>query len=177
MRLHEFEAAEIFESMGIPVPRRGVAATVQEAVHVAGEIGYPVMLKAQVLTGSRGLAGGIKTAYTAEELKEMAEGLLTSEINGLPVRMILVAEKADIAREPLRGRHRARVYGEAGHRRKHRRRSTYRRDGTESAGEDRRHPRGPHVWVLSLSGPGPAQKTRTGPAPARSFHRRHCAAL
>ncbi len=99
MRLHEFEAAEIFESMGIPVPRRGVAATVQEAVHVAGEIGYPVMLKAQVLTGSRGLAGGIKTAYTAEELKEMAEGLLTSEINGLPVRMILVAEKADIARE------------------------------------------------------------------------------
>ena len=99
MRLHEFEAADIFESMGIPVPRRGVAATVQEAVHVAGEIGYPVMLKAQVLTGSRGLAGGIKTAYTAEELKEMAEGLLTSEINGLPVRMILVAEKADIARE------------------------------------------------------------------------------
>ena len=99
MRLHEFEAAEIFESMGIPVPRRGVAATVQEAVHVAGEIGYPVMLKAQVLTGSRGLAGGIKTAYTAEELKEMAEGLFTSEVNGLPVRKILVAEKADIARE------------------------------------------------------------------------------
>ena len=99
MRLHEFEAAEIFESMGVPVPRRGVAATVQEAVHVAGEIGYPVMLKAQVLTGSRGLAGGIKTAYTAEELKEMAEVLLTSEVNGLPVRMILVAEKADIARE------------------------------------------------------------------------------
>ncbi len=99
MRLHEFEAADIFQSMGIPVPRRGVAATVQEAIHVAGEIGYPVMLKAQVLAGSRGLAGGIKAASSPEELKELAEALLISEINGLPVRKILVAEKADIARE------------------------------------------------------------------------------
>src|SRR5208282_5678213 len=99
MRLHEFEAAEIFESMGIPVPRRGVAATAQDAVHVAGEIGYPVMLKAQVLAGSRGLAGGIKEVSAPEGLKETAESLFISEINGLPVRKILVAEKADIAQE------------------------------------------------------------------------------
>jgi len=99
MRLHEFEAADIFESMGIPVPRRGVAATVQDAVHVAGEIGYPVMLKAQILAGSRGLAGGIREASTPETVKETAEELLISEINGLPVRKLLVAEKADIAQE------------------------------------------------------------------------------
>ena len=99
MRLHEFEAADIFESMGIPVPRRGVAATAQDAVHVAGEIGYPVMLKAQVLAGSRGLAGGIKEVSAPEGLKETAESLFISEINGLPVRKILVAEKADIAQE------------------------------------------------------------------------------
>ena len=99
MRLHEFEAADIFESMGIPVARRGVAGSVQEAVHVAGEIGYPVMLKAQVLVGSRGLAGGIRSASTPEELKATAEELLTSEVNGFPVRKILVAEKADIAKE------------------------------------------------------------------------------
>ena len=99
MRLHEFEAADIFESMGIPVPRRGVAATVQDAVHVAGEIGYPVMLKAQVLAGGRGLAGGVKAASTPEALKEKAEELFVSEINGYPVRKILVAEKADIAQE------------------------------------------------------------------------------
>jgi len=99
MRLHEFEAADIFESMGIPVPRRGVAATVQDAVHVAGEIGYPVMLKAQVLAGSRGLAGGIKAASSPEELKERAEALFVSEVAGFPVRKILVAEKAEIARE------------------------------------------------------------------------------
>jgi succinyl-CoA synthetase beta subunit len=103
MKLHEFEAADILESMGIPVPRRGVAATVQDAVHVAGEIGYPVMLKAQVLAGGRGLAGGIVSASGPEELKEKAERLLSSEINGLPVRKILVAEKADIARELYAG--------------------------------------------------------------------------
>jgi succinyl-CoA synthetase beta subunit len=99
MRLHEFETADIFESMGIPVPRRGVAGSVQEAVHVAGEIGYPVMLKAQVLVGGRGLAGGIKSAATPKELKAAAEELLVSEINGLPVRKILVEEKAEIWKE------------------------------------------------------------------------------
>ena len=99
MRLHEFETADIFESMGIPAPRRGVAGSVQEAVHVAGEIGYPVMLKAQVLVGSRGLAGGIRSAATPEELKAAAEELFISEINGLPVRKILVEEKAEIWKE------------------------------------------------------------------------------
>jgi len=99
MRLHEFEAADIFESMGIPVPRRGVAGTVEEALRVAGEIGYPVMLKAQVLVGGRGLAGGIKIASDQEELEEIAETLLGSEIKGLFVRKMLVTEKAEISKE------------------------------------------------------------------------------
>ncbi|OPX94272.1 MAG: Succinyl-CoA ligase (ADP-forming) subunit beta [Syntrophorhabdus sp. PtaB.Bin006] len=99
MRLHEYEALDIFEQVGIPVPRRGVAGAMHEALQVAGEIGYPVMLKAQVLVGGRGLAGGIKTASTPDELKEVAEGLLSSEIKGMPVRKILVCEKAEIAKE------------------------------------------------------------------------------
>lgn len=99
MRLHEFEVMDIFESVGIPVPRRSVAGTVEEAAHVAREIGYPVMLKAQVLMGGRGLAGGIKTASAPEELEEMANTLLGSEIKGLPVRKILVAEKAEVSKE------------------------------------------------------------------------------
>jgi succinyl-CoA synthetase beta subunit len=99
MRLHEYEALDIFEQVGIPVPRRGVAGTMHEALQVAGEIGYPVMLKAQVLVGGRGLAGGIKAASTPDELKEKAEELLNSEIKGLPVRKILVCEKAEIAKE------------------------------------------------------------------------------
>ena len=58
MRLHEYEGANIFESAGIRVPRHGVARTAPEAVAVAENIGYPVVLKAQVLVGGRGLAGG-----------------------------------------------------------------------------------------------------------------------
>ncbi|HEY3277756.1 MAG TPA: succinate--CoA ligase subunit beta [Syntrophorhabdaceae bacterium] len=99
MRLHEHEALDIFEELGIPVPRRGVAGTMHEALHLAGEIGYPVMLKAQVLVGGRGFAGGIKTASTPEELKNMADVLLGSEIKGMPVRKILVCEKAEVAQE------------------------------------------------------------------------------
>lgn len=99
MRLHEYEALDIFEQNRIPVPRRAVVSTMHDALQVAGEIGYPVMLKAQVLVGGRGLAGGIKTATTPDELKELAETLLSSEIKGLPVRKILVCEKADIAQE------------------------------------------------------------------------------
>jgi succinyl-CoA synthetase beta subunit len=99
MRLHEYEALDIFEQNRIPVPRRGVAADVYEALKIAGEIGYPVMLKAQVLVGGRGLAGGIKAAATPDELKEAAEALFATEIKGLPVRKLLVCEKVEIARE------------------------------------------------------------------------------
>lgn len=99
MRLHEYEALDIFEQNGIPAPRRGIAGTMHEALHVAGEIGYPVVLKAQVLVGGRGLAGGIKTASSPDELKEVAESLLGSDIKGLPVLKILVCEKVEIAKE------------------------------------------------------------------------------
>jgi succinyl-CoA synthetase beta subunit len=99
MRLHEYEALDIFEENGIPVPRRGIAGTMHEALHVAGEIGYPVVLKAQVLVGGRGLAGGVRMASSPDELKEVAESLLGSNIKGLPVLKILVCEKVEIAKE------------------------------------------------------------------------------
>ena len=99
MRLHEYEALDIFEKNGIPVPRRGISSTMHDALHVAGEIGYPVILKAQVLVGGRGLAGGIKTASSPDELEEVAEGLLSSDIKGLSVLKLLVCEKVEIAKE------------------------------------------------------------------------------
>ncbi len=99
MRLHEYEVLDIFEQAGIPVPRRALAATVDEALEAARAIGYPVVLKAQVLVGGRGLAGGIKTADTPEELEAAAEKLLASDIKGLPVLKLLVCEKVAIARE------------------------------------------------------------------------------
>ena len=99
MRLYEFEAANVFTTKGIPVPRQEVAETTEEALNIAGEIGYPVLLKAQVLVGGRGLAGGIKTVSTPDELEDMAGQMFGSEIKGLPVRKILVSEKVDIAKE------------------------------------------------------------------------------
>jgi succinyl-CoA synthetase beta subunit len=99
MRLHEFEAANIFEATGIPVPRRGVAETVEKALLAAEEIGYPIMLKSQVLVGGRGLAGGIKAASNPKELEKIAESLLGSEIKGSTVRNLLVTKKADISKE------------------------------------------------------------------------------
>jgi succinyl-CoA synthetase beta subunit len=99
MRLHEYEALDIFEQNRIPVPHRGIATTMHEALQLAGEIGYPVVLKAQVLVGGRGLAGGIKMASNPDELKDMADQLLGSDVKGLPVGKILVCEKAEIAKE------------------------------------------------------------------------------
>lgn len=99
MRLHEYEALDIFEQNGIPVPRRGLASTAQEAIQIAEEIGYPVMLKAQVLVGGRGLAGGIKSASTPDEVKKAAETLFSSDIKGLPVLKILVCAKTEISKE------------------------------------------------------------------------------
>jgi succinyl-CoA synthetase beta subunit len=99
MRLHEYEALDIFEDNGIPVPRRGLASTMHEALHVAGEIGYPVVVKAQVLVGGRGLAGGVKIANSPDELKGVAESILSSDIKGLPVLKLLICEKVEIAKE------------------------------------------------------------------------------
>ncbi len=99
MRLHEYEALDIFEQNRIPVPRRELVSDMHDALHAAGEIGYPVIIKAQVLVGGRGLAGGIKTASNPDELKEVADALFNSEIKGMPVRKALLCQKVDIARE------------------------------------------------------------------------------
>ena len=99
MRLHEYETLDIFEQNRIPVPRRGIAGTTHEALQIAGEIGFPVMLKAQVLAGGRGLAGGVRVALTQDELEDVAEEMLSSDIKGLPVRKVLVCEKAAIEKE------------------------------------------------------------------------------
>ena len=99
MRLHEYEGANIFESMGIPVPQRGVAETREDALRIAEQIGYPVILKAQVLVGGRGLAGGIKTASDAKEVDTQSNQLFSAEVKGFPVRQILVSKKAEISKE------------------------------------------------------------------------------
>ena len=103
MRLYEYEATDIFESIGIPVPERGVAETPEEAQRIAETIGVPVVLKAQVLVGGRGLAGGVKIASSHRETLTLSEELFKSEIKGLPIRTILVSRKVDILNELYAG--------------------------------------------------------------------------
>ncbi len=91
---------------GIPVPRSGVAATPEEAKHIALDMGKRVAVKAQVYTGGRGKAGGIKIAENADEAEARAEQLLGTMLvthqtteKGVPVQKVLVEEAMDVSRE------------------------------------------------------------------------------
>ena len=99
MRLYEFEGSEIFRQSGIPTPNYAVAATPQEARDQAQEIGLPVVVKAQVLTGGRWLAGGVKTAESLDQAEEAARHILSSPIKDWPVSRVMVAQKVEVARE------------------------------------------------------------------------------
>ena len=99
MKLQEHQSKHIFAQYGVPVPEGGVAATSQEAREIAERLGKPVVVKAQVLIGGRGKAGGIKLAETPEEAEAIAAQILDMDIRGLPVRSVLVEEAADIASE------------------------------------------------------------------------------
>lgn len=99
MKLYEHEAADIFAHLGIPVPDRMTAVSPEEARSAAEKIGCPVVVKAQVLAGGRGLAGGVKTASTPEEAQAAAESILGSRIRGLTVEKVLISQKIEIAKE------------------------------------------------------------------------------
>jgi len=99
MNLHEYQGKELFARFGLPVLPGQVATTPEEARDVAASIGGTVVIKAQVQVGGRGKAGGVKLAHSPEEAFEKARDILALTIKGLPVRRVLVAQAADIARE------------------------------------------------------------------------------
>ncbi|MBW6484814.1 MAG: succinate--CoA ligase subunit beta [Syntrophobacterales bacterium] len=99
MKLHEHEAAEIFSTFGIRTPEGALCATTDESVLAAEKIGLPVVLKAQVLTGGRGLAGGVKMAGSYEEVRSGATSLLNSTLRGNRVGKILVVPRIDYYQE------------------------------------------------------------------------------
>lgn len=99
MKLYEHESADIFSSFGIRVPEGSLAATADEAVLAAEKIGLPVVVKAQVLAGGRGLAGGVKTVDNPEKVHSAATELLGSKIRGNKVRNIMVVRKIDYDKE------------------------------------------------------------------------------
>jgi succinyl-CoA synthetase beta subunit len=99
MKLHEYQSKTIFSKYGIPIPKGRVAATAQEAKQIAEELGGRVVIKAQVLVGGRGKAGGVKLAKDPAEAAQLAAQILGMEIKGLPVRKVLVDEASAIDQE------------------------------------------------------------------------------
>ena len=95
----EYQGKDFFKKAGIPVPEGFVAKTAEEAVEAAEKIGKPVVVKAQVLAGGRGKAGGVKLAKTPKEAGKAAGEILGMEIKGLLVKQVLVEEQLAIAQE------------------------------------------------------------------------------
>ena len=103
MRFFEYEARATVKKAGIPVTKFGFAKTADEARRIAEEIGEPVVIKSQVLTGGRMKAGGIQFADTPDEAATHAEHVLGLEINGHMPRGVLVDSKADVKQEYYAG--------------------------------------------------------------------------
>ncbi len=99
MNIHEYQAKEFFSRFGLPVPGGAVATTPDEAVTLAQKFGLPVMVKAQVLTGGRGKAGGVKFCSTEEDVRRHAEAILGMDIKGHTVNRVLITGAVDIAEE------------------------------------------------------------------------------
>jgi succinyl-CoA synthetase beta subunit len=105
MKLHEYQAKEMLAKYGVPINEGQVAHTPEEAEEIARRIGRPVMIKAQVMMGGRGKAGGVKYSKDVDAARENAQNilgkLLQNEQNpkGEVVKRVLVADAADIVKE------------------------------------------------------------------------------
>lgn len=99
MRLHEYQAKEIFADAGIPTPPSRVAGSVDEVLAAAAEIGYPVAVKAQVHVGGRGKAGGIDLADDAAAARAVANAIIGMDLKGYRVDRVLVEAAVDFTDE------------------------------------------------------------------------------
>lgn len=103
MNLHEYQARALLKAAGVPVPDGDVATTPDEVEAIARAMGGAVVIKAQVHTGGRGKAGGVKLAENAAEARAAAEKILGMTIKGLTVNKVLVAPAAKITSESYVG--------------------------------------------------------------------------
>lgn len=99
MKLHEYQSKNIFAKYNIPIPRGRIAASASEARQLCEELGGRVVIKAQVLVGGRGKAGGIRLVKSPEEAEEVTTQILSMRIKDLPVRKVLVDEAISISKE------------------------------------------------------------------------------
>src|SRR5688572_19287725 len=97
--LFEYQARDVLASHGVPVLPGGVAETPEQAEAIAREIAVPVVVKAQVKTGGRGKAGGVKLADNAEDARARAQDILGLDIKGHITHKVMVAQASDIAEE------------------------------------------------------------------------------
>jgi succinyl-CoA synthetase beta subunit len=97
--LYEYQAKELFAAHGVPVLPGTVATTPEEAQAAAAQLGQAVVVKAQVKTGGRGKAGGVKLAPNPDEARTKAEAILGLDIKGHTVHRVLVTTASDIAEE------------------------------------------------------------------------------
>jgi succinyl-CoA synthetase beta subunit len=103
VKVHEYQAKALLSGFGVPVPRGKVAYTVEEAVAAAKELGFPVVVKAQIHAGGRGKGGGVKLARSADEAESVAEAMLGMRLRthqtgpeGRIVRRLLVEQGMDL---------------------------------------------------------------------------------
>ena len=99
MKIHEYQAKELFKSYGIAVQDQEVITSADDARAAAERMGGFVVVKAQVLVGGRGKAGGVKLAKSPDEAVEHARAILGMDIKGETVEKVLIAPAADIKKE------------------------------------------------------------------------------
>ena len=99
MKTHEAQHTQLVAEHGVPIPGGEVAETPAQVRAIAEQLGGSVAVKSQVLVGGRGKAGGIRLAKSPEEAEQLAAAILELEINGLPVRKVLVDEASEIVTE------------------------------------------------------------------------------
>ena len=99
MKLHEFQARELLRQFDVDTGRAAVVTDAEDAARAAAAIGGAVMVKAQVLTGGRGKAGGVRRALTPEEARNATQAILRLSIKNLPVKRVLVVEALPVVRE------------------------------------------------------------------------------
>jgi succinyl-CoA synthetase beta subunit len=99
MKLQEYQSKNLYAKYEIPIPKGRIVSTANEARQVAEELGGKVVIKAQVLVGGRGKAGGVRLAKSPEEAEDLTTQILGMQINGLPVRKVLVDEAISISNE------------------------------------------------------------------------------
>jgi len=103
MKIHEYQAKEILSRYGISVTKEVLCFTVTEVQAAAEQLGFPVVVKAQVLTGGRGKAGGVKLVRNTEEATAAAEKILGMDIKGYTVEKVLVAQGVSFVSEIYAG--------------------------------------------------------------------------